>query len=208
MVIVTFAVKEEGISLVRRLSGRQAHEWWTEGALGEQRVAVVFVGIGLKRREQLGELIDQVRPAAVLGTGFSGATQPFLKAGNLVFGANCSSDALIKRVRQEGEVVGAFRQVDHVCGPEEKRRLSSGTLAIDMESQGIHELCVERNTPLLTARMISDQIDESIPAIFLGKPPTRIGDHLAAVRFALRMLMLRERLARRVVQIVGELGRV
>jgi nucleoside phosphorylase len=206
MVLVTFAVKEEGISLVRRLSGRRAHEWWTEGTLGRQRVTVAFVGIGLTRREQLGALIDQVRPAAVVSTGFSGAAQPFLKPGNLVFGANCSSDALVMRVRQEGEVVGAFRQVDHVCGPEEKMRLGNGTLAIDMESQGIHELCVERNTPLLTARMISDKTDESIPAMFLGKPPTRIRDHLAAVRFAIRILMLRERLARRVVQIVGELG--
>jgi len=75
-----------------------------------------------------------------------------------------------------------------------------------MESERLTSFCRENSVPLLTARMISDRSDEAIPGLLVGQGMRTAGDILQAVRFAGRMLFLRERLANRVGQLIEELG--
>jgi hypothetical protein len=55
---------------------------------------------------------------------------------------------------------------------------------------------------LVSARMISDRSDEEIPGIFLGKGIRRPKDVSEAIAFAGRMIVLRRRLADRLVELI------
>ena len=56
--------------------------------------------------------------------------------------------------------------------------------------------------PLITARMISDRSEESIPEVFLGKGIRQMRDISEAIGFASRMIGLRRRLAERLVELI------
>ena len=68
------------------------------------------------------------------------------------------------------------------------------------------EVCGKLSVPLLSAKMISDRQDEEIPKVFLGKGIRQKKDILEAVAFAGRMIMLRHKLADRVVELIRALS--
>jgi len=74
-----------------------------------------------------------------------------------------------------------------------------------MESETIADLCRRKGISLVTARMISDAIDEAIPAVFTQRKVSRLSDLHGAVGFAARMLQLTGKLADRLEALIGEL---
>jgi hypothetical protein len=54
--------------------------------------------------------------------------------------------------------------------------------------------------------MISDRYDEGIPGIFLGKKIRRMRDLSDGIWFASRMLVLRQKLADRLVELISIVG--
>jgi nucleoside phosphorylase len=71
-----------------------------------------------------------------------------------------------------------------------------------MESSQVAAICQRLSIPLVSARMISDRSDEEIPGIFLGKGIRRAKDVSQAISFAGRMIVLRRRLAERLVELI------
>jgi len=63
--------------------------------------------------------------------------------------------------------VGTLLTVDHVVRHEEEKRLlgvAHRALAVDMESLAVAEVCRRREMPFLAVRVISDAVDEELPA--------------------------------------------
>jgi hypothetical protein len=75
-----------------------------------------------------------------------------------------------------------------------------------MESAQVAALCSDLAVSYVSAKMISDRYDEGIPGIFLGKKIRRMRDLSDAIWFASRMLVLRQKLADRLVELISIVG--
>ena len=208
--LVTFALRQEGAPFARTLSEREVRKGLFFGRLGVRRIAICWLGIGFGNRDLLAWAISNFRPDLVLNSGFAGGIRSLLEAGDFVLARNCTSPELLERIAASRLFAGSgdFVSLTEIASPETKARLGRETnaLGINMESERLTSFCRENSVPLLTARMISDRSDEAIPGLLVGQGMRTAGDILQAVRFAGRMLFLRERLANRVGQLIEELG--
>jgi nucleoside phosphorylase len=205
-ILVTFALRQEGVSFERRLTQRLAKSDSVLGRLHSQEVAVYRLGTGVRNEDQFKKALTDLHPGLVINSGFAGAIRTLLEPGDFVIAENFSSPELLKRLEVDGvfEARGRFACVDIVADPTTKMRFrSEGDLfAIDMESARVASVCREHSMPLITARMISDRYDEAIPGVFLGQGIEQMSDIFQAMAFASRMIVLRRRLADRLVALV------
>jgi nucleoside phosphorylase len=138
----------------------------------------------------------------VISSGFAGGTRSLLEAGDFVLSTNYTDADIAKTLRQQQTIfdaAGPFVQVERVASAYDKWSLnrSHGACAVDMESEKIAGLCRRKGISLVTARMISDAIDEAIPAVFTHQKVSRLSDLHGAAGFAVRMLQLTGKLADR-----------
>ena len=98
--------------------------------------------------------------------------------------------------------------MNEVADSAAKARLNSkgNIIALDMESAQVAALCSDLGVFYVSAKMISDRHDERIPEIFLGKKIRKMKDISAAIWFASRMLVLRQKLADRLVELISVVG--
>src|SRR5258708_34347610 len=82
---------------------------------------------------------------------------------------------------------------------------SARSMAVDMESEIIAALCRRKQISLVTARMISDAIDETIPGIVVGRKVAGLKDLSDAAVFTARRLPLSGKLAYCVDSVSGTL---
>ncbi|MBV9732228.1 MAG: hypothetical protein JO275_05565, partial [Verrucomicrobia bacterium] len=199
---LVFALPEEARVVRRRIRWNKSPVDVPQGSLAGQEVSLAFVGIGAVRIRELERLIDQVKPRMIISSGFAGGTRSLLEAGDFILSTNCTDADIVKTLRQHQKIfdaAGPFVQVQRVASASDKWSLnrSRGACAVDMESETIAGLCRQKGISLVTARMISDAIDEAIPAIFTQKKVSRLSDVHGAVGFASRMLQLTGKLADR-----------
>ena len=202
MVILVFALPEEARAVRRRIRWDKSLVDVPRGSFAGQEVSLAFVGISAVRIRELQRSIDQVKPRLIISSGFAGGTRSLLEAGDFVLSTNCTDANIAKTLRQHQKIfdaAGPFVQVQRVASASDKWSLnrSRGACAVDMESETIAGLCRRKGISLVTARMISDAIDEAIPAIFTQKKVSRLSDFHGAVGFAARMLQLTGKLADR-----------
>jgi nucleoside phosphorylase len=202
MVILVFALPEEARVVRRRIRWDKSPVDVPRGSFAGQEVSLAFVGITAVRIRELERSIDQVKPRLIISSGFAGGTRSLLEAGDFVLSTNCTDADIAKTLRQHQKIfdaAGPFVQVQRVASASDKWSLnrSRGACAVDMESETIAGLCRRKGISLVTARMISDAIDEAIPAIFTQKKVSRLSDVHGAVGFAARMLQLTGKLADR-----------
>ena len=205
-ILVTFALRQEGISFERRLTQRIAKSDSVLGRLDSKEVAVYCLGTGVRNEGQFKKALADLHPELVINSGFAGAIRTLLEPGDFVVAENFSSPELLKRL-ETGRVFdarGSFACVDAVAGPATKMRFHSeqNIFAVDMESARVAAACLELSMPLVTARMISDRYDEGIPRVFLGQRIEQMKDIFEAIAFASRMIVLRRKLADRLVALV------
>jgi nucleoside phosphorylase len=209
-ILVTFALRQEGASFERRLIRRTPKFGSVFGGLDSKEVAVAWLGIGARNEERFKRTLTGFRPELVISSGFAGAVRTLLEPGDFVLAENYSSAELVKRLDRRCAFAarGRFACVDTVADSAVKRRLNSegSILAVEMESAPVAEVCGKLSVPLLSAKMISDRQDEEIPKVFLGKGIRQKKDILEAVAFAGRMIMLRRKLADRVVELIRALS--
>jgi len=209
-VFVTFALRQEGVSFEKRLTQRLAKSDSVLGRLDSKEVAVYRLGIGVRNEDQFQKALTDLRPALVINSGFAGAIRTLLEPGDFVIAENFSSPGLPERleIARIFEARGRFACVDTVADPTTKMRLRSkgDIFALDMESARVASICHEHSIPLITARMISDRYDERIPGVFLGQPVEQMKDIFQALAFASRMIVLRRRLADRLVALVQHIN--
>jgi nucleoside phosphorylase len=200
MLMLVFALPDEA-RVVRRRTRR--------GVFAGHEVSISFVGIGGAAIDQVEQAVELVKPELIISSGFAGATRSLLEPGDFVLGTNYTDPELGQMLGRQKfvDASGPFVQVKAVASVADKwaSNRSAASIAVDMESEIIAALCRRKQISLVTARMISDAIDETIPGIFLGKKVSRINDLSHAVVFAARMLRLTEKLADRLEALVGAL---
>ena len=201
MLKLVFALPEEARVVRRRV----------RGAFGGQVVSLSFVGVGAGRMAELERSVELTKPRMVISSGFAGATRSLLEAGDFVLSTNYTDADIAEFLGRQKifDAAGPFFQVQQVASASAKWSLnhSQGALAVDMESVEIANLCRRKAIPLVTARMISDAIDEAIPAIFSKRKFSGLKDLGDATVFAARMLRLTGKLADRLEALVGALPR-
>jgi adenosylhomocysteine nucleosidase len=206
MLLLVFALREEARVLRRRIRWGPRMHPPPQGVFAGQEVLLSFVGIGAARIAELEQLIEQVKPEMIISSGFAGATRSLLEAGDFVLSTNYSDAVIAKALSQRKifDAAGPFVQVERVASASDKWSLnrSQGAFALDMESEAIADLCRRKGLRLVTARMISDGIDESIPEVFTRRKLSRFSDLGHGAIFAARMLRLTAELADRLEGLV------
>ena len=201
MLKLVFALPEEARVVRRRV----------RGVFGGQEVSLSFVGVGAGRIGELERSVELTKPRMVISSGFAGATRSLLEPGDFVLSTNYTDADIAEFLSRQKifDAAGPFFQVQQVASAAAKWSLnrSGGAVAVDMESEAIADLCRRRAIPLVTARMISDAIDEAIPAIFSKRKFSGLKDLGDAAVFAARMLRLTGKLAERLEALVRALPR-
>ena len=209
-ILVTFALRQEGIPFEKRLTQRIASSKSVLGCLNSQEVAVSWLGMAVWNEDQFRGVLADLGSELVINSGFAGAVRTLLEPGDFILAENFSSPELVKRFAESRifEARGRFASVDTVADPVAKLQANSAgnVIALDMESARVDAICRELSVPLVTARMISDRYDEGIPSVFLGKGIRQMKDIFDAVAFASRMIVLRRRLADRLVEMIQVIG--
>jgi nucleoside phosphorylase len=206
-ILVTFALRQEGVSFERRLSQCVAGAGMIAGRLESCQVGVTWLGMRLRDEKKFEDAVAQFRPDIVINSGFVGAVRTLLEPGDFLLAENFSTAEIVKRLESPSLFAarGAFDCVDEVAGPGDKmRRNAEGkVIAVDMESARFAKICTVRSVAFITARMVSDRYDEGIPRLFLGKRLARTTEILDAIGFASRMIQLRRRLADRLTALIN-----
>ncbi len=162
-----------------------------EGSLLGRRVAIVKTGVGQAAAARgAATLIAGHRPEWVISAGLAGALHPDLQRGDLLFadailaadgsrislGDSAIAKAPVAEIRSAGEQsqphkarvhTGKLLTVDQVVRlPREKRALGEKhqALAVDMESLAVAAVCVREQTNFLSVRIVSDGVDDELPA--------------------------------------------
>ncbi len=153
--------------------------FFRQGTLAGRSATIVRSGAGADQAAAATEaLIAGHRPLWVLSAGFAGALTPdlarhdFLIVDNLVNvrGDHLSLDLKVDResLRATPHVhVGRLLTADAVVRlPEEKAALGRRhqALAVDLESFAVAAVCRERGVRFMGVRIISDPLDEILPA--------------------------------------------
>ena len=160
--------------LLLRLPRSTALEWPVDYAraveLGERRWLLVANGPGSRLAgEAVREAAARERLDAVVSTGFCGALDPRLQAGDIyvanrvVTQGGSSFPAAIPR-GAEGVESGTLWSVDRVIRTaEEKRALRAATAAgvVDMESLALGDFAQRSGLPFYCVRAVTDTAEES-----------------------------------------------
>jgi adenosylhomocysteine nucleosidase len=206
MLMLVFALPEEARVVRRRIQTNKSDAGVLQGVFAGQEVSVNFVGVGAVRIADLERSVELIKPRMIISSGFAGATRALLEAGDFVLSTNYTDADIAKALAQQKifDAAGPFVQVRQVASASDKWSLkcSQGALAVDMESEAIADLCRRKGLSLVTARMISDAIDENIPAIFSTRRFSGLKDLGEAAAFAARMLHLTGKLADRLETLV------
>jgi len=149
--------------------------------LEETRICLVEGGAGQARaRQATHALIDAFQPPWVISNGFSGALVDGLKIGDIVVAngvtdvsgeQKLSIDLKMRAAPEQGLHVGTLLGVDQIVHlVEEKRTLGrrTGAVAVDMESLGVAQVCLERRTKFMAVRVISDDLSRDLPSEVLA----------------------------------------
>jgi nucleoside phosphorylase len=230
-IAVTFALPAESAEFLRCLTNKTRIERngvrAIRGKIDHRTIEVLHTGVGEKVcRQRVGKfLIDQDFTYSI-STGFAGALNDDLQVGDLLLAENFSTvDLSEARASLSGlpiHIANLLTVPALIDSPEERNKLAitSGALAVDMETRFIARTCAARGIPLLSLRVISDTPRDLFPASadvlfdierqrtpmpklakYFLTHPNRI-PHL--IRFARRIAFARKVLADALVAVVGK----
>ena len=169
-----------------------------QGRLAGRRVSIVESGVGQAKAVSAAKDLIRVRqPAWVISAGFSGSLVKSVRRGDVVVanqlgtcqGGHLTVDLQMKSDEQAGLHVGKILMTDQlVSSSSEKRSLAEkfSSLAVDMESFAVAEVCSRERVKFLAVRVILDGVDDDLPG-HLGKVlnaesnPERLGATLNAL---------------------------
>lgn len=159
---------------IRKYTGPN-HFVFRGGFWRDYRIAFVQVGMGTQRAAAgTLEMLATHAPQWVLSVGFSGGLQPELKVGDIVVG-NATIDPQRTEIPMtlkmpadpaRGLHVGKLLTVDQVAkSAQSKQQLGqeTGALAVDMESSAVAGVCREKKVRFMAVRVISDDVDHTLP---------------------------------------------
>lgn len=145
------------------------------GFLDRIKVAVVQTGVGFARaRAATQALIDAHSPPWVLSVGFSGALKPEMKNGDIVVatsvcdlhGQELQNDVHFPEDPEHGLYVGRIINTDEIVRTvDEKLKLAAqfDSLAVDLESLAVAQVCQAAQKGFMAIRAISDDCSVDLP---------------------------------------------
>lgn len=185
--LVCFAVKEEA-------------KFFTPPA----NVRVLITGMGRRNAfAQIDAYLAKETPTGVLTCGFAGGLNPVLKLGDIVYEMDEGSP-WEKGLLASSAKLARFECANRVsCTANEKFKLwqVTGMDAVEMESDTIRQVCLRKNIPSATIRVISDTVHEDLPLDFnrILTPDHRVDFTKLAAR-----LLLKPRLIAQLLKFQGQ----
>ncbi len=181
-VLFLFALGIESGGLVDSLKGlettRLAHGIERAGKLDGREVAIVEAGVGRQAAARAARAaIEFYQPRWVVSAGFAGALVPELRRGHVLLADRVASEegselqVGIKLAPEtvaatKGLHVGRLLTVDRLIRqPSQRTALAEkhAALACDMESYAVAEVCRDLGARLISVRIISDAVDDTLP---------------------------------------------
>jgi adenosylhomocysteine nucleosidase len=176
-VAITFALPAESSDFVRLLAKPVSAQTLDRidtihGQIHGRPVAVLHTGVGEKScRARIESFLQEAGYRYLISTGFAGALDQHLQAGNLLIAKNFSSLELLQSPHLDRIanrfVFGKLTTVPEIIASESERdrwTRESGAVAVDMETEFIATACGVHGVPMLSLRVISDTPSEPLPA--------------------------------------------
>src|SRR4051812_25362388 len=154
-------------------------------------VRVLITGMGRRNAfAQIDAYLAKATPAGVLTCGFAGGLNPTLKLGDIVYEMDEGSP-WEKALLASKAKLARFECANRVsCTANEKYKLwqVTGMDAVEMESDTIRQVCLRKNIPSATIRVISDTAHQDLPLDFnrIMTPNNRIAFPKPTPRFLLK----------------------
>lgn len=241
MIAVTFALPVESVGFLRWLTNKTRIERnglrIIRGQIDHWTIEVVHTGVGVKLCQQrLGKFLSgagRIRGVEqdqhfdyLISAGFAGALTDQIQPGDLLLAKNFSTIRLREQLSLSTSPihVADLLTVPALIHSREERNklaLTSGAVAVDMETEFISRACTACGIPLLSLRVISDTPRNLFPApaniLFdIERQQTRmlkLATHLLVhpsrvprlVQFARRIARARKILADALVKVVRNL---
>ncbi|HEU5247304.1 MAG TPA: hypothetical protein VFU09_09465 [Candidatus Udaeobacter sp.] len=242
MIAVTFALPAESAEFLRRLTNKVRADRngvrTIRGEINHRTIEVLHTGVGEKVcRQRMAKFLSatgRIRRGeqdqhfdCLISAGFAGALNDRLQLGGLLVAKNFSTVELDENRSSLSSLpihIADLLTVPALINSREERNklaLTSGAVAVDMETEFIARACAAQGIPLLSLRVISDTPRELFPApanvLFdIEQQRTqmlRLATHLLAhpsrvprlVRFARRIARARKILASALITLVSKL---
>ncbi len=165
-----YALSIESRPMEARLKKKHTENWGgialIFGRLGGQETAIVRTGVGRKNALNAAKIvINRLNPELVYSVGFAGALNPTLKKFQII-PLNYPPENCIDIPSDNPTKFPVLYTADHVVTDiTQKRELFEKFHAdlVDMETDGIAQVCRSTKTPLKCVRIVSDTAGENIP---------------------------------------------
>lgn len=173
------AMQAEFAGLLRHARGRRRLDWGLDYACAAEiagaRWLLLADGMGAERARRAAQAaLDQAQPQALVSTGWCGALDPALAAGDVVVASEVRDHAAGERftpsrpVARRAYASGAIECCARVAvSVAEKAALrEDGAVAVEMEAAGVARAAAERSVPFYCVRAVSDIAGEALPLDF------------------------------------------
>jgi nucleoside phosphorylase len=184
MIAITFALPAESAEFLRSLSNKSRGDRngirTIRGKVDDRTIEVLHTGVGEKVcRQRVGKFLSatgRIRRGEqdqhfdyLISAGFAGALNDQLQPGDLLLAQNFSTvrpDENFSLSSLPIHVADLLTVAALIDSREERNKLAltSGAVAVDMETEFIARACAAHGVPLLSLRVISDTPKELFPA--------------------------------------------
>jgi nucleoside phosphorylase len=174
MIAITFALPTESQEFLLSLSNKSRGDRngipTTRGKIDDRAIEVLHTGVGENVcRQRMAKFLHDQHFDYLISAGFAGALNDQLQLGDLLLAKNFST----VRTKENFSLSNLqIHMADLLTVPalidsrEERNKLAltSGAVAVDMETEFIARACAAHGIPVLSLRAISDTPTELFPA--------------------------------------------
>jgi adenosylhomocysteine nucleosidase len=174
MIAITFALPAESQEFLLSLSNKSRGDRngipTTRGEIDDRAIEVLHTGVGENVcRQRMANFLHDQHFDYLISAGFAGALNDQLQLGDLLLAKNFST----VRTKENFSLSSLqIHMADLLTVPalidsrEERNKLAltSGAVAVDMETEFIARACAAHGIPVLSLRVISDTPTELFPA--------------------------------------------
>jgi nucleoside phosphorylase len=174
MIAITFALPTESQEFLRSLSNKSRGDRngipTTRGKVDDRAIEVLHTGVGENVcRQRMAKFLHDQHFDYLISAGFAGALNDQLQPGDLLLAKNFSTVRPNKDFFLSSlpiHVADLLTVPGLIDSREERNRLAltSGAVAVDMETEFIARACAAHGLPVLSLRVISDTPRELFPA--------------------------------------------
>jgi adenosylhomocysteine nucleosidase len=174
VIAVTFALPAESQEFLRLLGSKSRIDRdgipIIRGKIDDRQIEILHTGVGEKVcRQRLGKFLQDQQFDFLISTGFAGALNDRLKVGDLLLAKNFSTVRPDENffLSSSSIHIADLLTVPALIDSREDRNklaLTSGAVAVDMETEFIARACAVHGIPVLSLRVISDTPTELFPA--------------------------------------------